>query len=74
MLLVGPSNSGFTDPAQLISISLLQITSILINYAPTYERLVIMNALEELNGEIPIEFQKIQNDINREEKEKEKNA
>jgi len=70
VLLVGPSNIGFTDPAQLSSISLLQITSLIIRMNPTYENLIVINALEKLNTEIPVVFDNIQKQIEDEERGK----
>jgi hypothetical protein len=69
VLLVGPSNIGFTDPAQLSSISLLQITTLIITMNPTYENLIVINALNKLSIEIPIVFDNIQKKIDDEEKE-----
>ena len=69
LLLVGPSNIGFTDPAQLTSISLLQITSLLVKLVPSYEKIITLKALENLCFEIPIVFNEIQKQIEIEEKE-----
>jgi len=70
ILLVGPTNIGFVDPAQLTSISLTQITTVLIKYASNYERLLVNNVLNILTTRLTDEFIRIQNEINEEEKKK----
>lgn len=51
-LLVGPSNSGLTDPAQLTAISLNHTTSALLLTEPNLDRLVIVRLLTNLAEEI----------------------
>lgn len=70
ILLVGPTNIGFVDPAQLTSISLVQITTFLVKNAPNYERLLVNNALNILATKVTEEFVRIQNEIDNEENEK----
>ncbi len=70
ILLVGPTNIGFIDPAQLTCISLTQITTFLVKFAPTFERLLVNNALNLLTTKITEEFIRIQHDIDKEEEEK----
>lgn len=53
LMLVGPSNAGMTDPLQLVSLSLIQLTNALLAHGqPTYERLIAMRALAALNDEV----------------------
>lgn len=63
VLLTGPSNVGFTDPAQGATISLGSITIALLTSKPTIDNLVISNILLELVPEIGEEFFKVQKEI-----------
>lgn len=63
ILLAGPSNVGFTDPAQNAVISLGIITITLITSIPTIDNLVTSNILLERASEIGEEFLKIQEEI-----------
>jgi translation initiation factor 2 beta subunit (eIF-2beta)/eIF-5 len=67
ILLAGPSNYGFTDPAQLLASSLTQITTILLTYKPNVDRLVTCNILCKLRDETANEFLKVQKRIEIEE-------
>lgn len=60
LLLAGPSNYGFTDPAHGAAISLTQVTVALLNTRPTIDHLVILTILEKLQAEIGDEFLRIQ--------------
>ena len=60
VLLAGPSNTGFTDPAQDAVMSLNQITTTLLNTRPSVDNLVLCNVLSRLVSEIGEEFFKIQ--------------
>ena len=63
ILLSGPSNVGFTDPAQGAAISLGNITITLLTSIPTLDHLVISNILLILQSEIGEEFFKVQREI-----------
>jgi len=63
ILLAGPSNTGFTDPAQDTIISLGLITITLITTKPTIDNLVLSNILLKLGSEIGEEFLKVQKEI-----------
>lgn len=52
ILLVGQSNSGMTDPAHASAISLVQITTVLLNIEPNIDRLVVLNIILEIQKEI----------------------
>jgi len=63
ILLAGPSNYGFTDPAQDTVISLGLVTITLVTTKPTIDNLVLSNILLSLEIEIGEEFFKIQKEI-----------
>jgi hypothetical protein len=63
ILLAGPSNFGFTDPAQGTAISLGQITITLLTTKPTIDNLVLSNILLKFESEIAEEFLKVQKEI-----------
>ena len=50
-LLAGASNAGLADPGQSTAISLYQHTTTLLYSAPTFERLVVLKAFEQLLDE-----------------------
>ena len=52
LLLVGPSNSGLTDPAHMTAISLVLATNALANLSPKIDRLVIMKVLLTISDEV----------------------
>ncbi len=60
ILLAGPTNSGFTDPAQSTAISLGLITITLATMKPTIDNLVLSDILLKLESEISDEFLKVQ--------------
>ena len=63
LLLAGPSNFGFADPAQGTLFSLGLITATLVTTKPTVDNLVMCNVLLKLESEITEEFFKVQKDI-----------
>lgn len=63
LLLAGPSNTGFTDPAHGTAISLGFITTTLITTKPTIDNFVLSKILSEFQSEIGEEFLKIQKEI-----------
>jgi uncharacterized protein DUF5677 len=63
LLLAGPSNFGFTDPAQGTVFSLGLITATLMTIKPTVDNMVKCNVLLKLESEITEEFFKVQKDI-----------
>lgn len=63
LLLAGPSNFGFTDPAQGTLFSLGLITATLVTTKPTIDNLVLCNVLLRLEAEITEEFFKVQREI-----------
>lgn len=65
ILLAGPSNVGFTDPAQGTVYSLGLITVTLITIKPTIDNLVLSNILLRFESEIGEEFLKVQREIER---------
>lgn len=73
ILLSGPSNVGFTDPAQGAAISLGNITITLLTSKPTIDNLVICNILLTLQSEIGEEFFKVQREIEDRVKDQQKN-
>ncbi len=52
LLLVGPSNSGLTDPAHMTAISLVLATHALVHLSPNIDRLVAMRVLLTISDEI----------------------
>lgn len=60
VLLAGPSNYGFADPAHGAAMSLNQITVALLNTRPNIDRLVALTILLKLQAEIGDEFLRIQ--------------
>jgi len=60
ILLAGPSNWGFTDPAQGAAISLGLITVTLLTTKPTIDNLVLSRVLQVLESEIGEEFFRVQ--------------
>ena len=56
MLLAGPSNSGFTDPAQGTAISLLRLTTLLLIRNASIDNLVWMHALQKLTSDVGTTF------------------
>jgi len=63
ILLAGPSNFGFTDPAQGTASSLGLVTITLITTKPTIDNLALSNILLRLESEIGEEFFKVQKKI-----------
>ena len=59
ILLVGPSNSGFTDPAQMTAISLNVANHAFLLIEPNLDRLVIMHLLKVLSDDIGDTFLRI---------------
>lgn len=68
-VLAGPSNYGFADAAQNTAISLSQVSAALITIAPTPLRLIILQAINELVSDIQRSFVRIQQQIEKEEKD-----
>lgn len=66
VLLAGPSNYGFADPAHGTAISLTQITVALLNTRPSMDRLVILTIMLKLEKEIGNEFLRIQRELENE--------
>ncbi len=60
LLLAGPTNYGFTDPAHGAAISLMQVTTALLLTRPNVDRLVMIKILENLEAKIGDEFLRIQ--------------
>jgi len=60
VLPVGPSNSGLTDPAAEMALSLVQATASLLSLESTIDHLVVMQVLRKLAQEIGEEFLKNQ--------------
>jgi len=66
LLLAGPSNYGFADPAHGAAISLNQITVALLNTRPSLDHLVVLTILNRLTEEIGQEFLRIQAELEEE--------
>jgi hypothetical protein len=66
LLLAGPSNYGFADPAHGAAISLNQITAALLNTRPNLDHLVTLRILSRLTKEIGDEFLRIQTELKEE--------
>lgn len=64
---VGPSNYGLADPGQNTGLSIAQVTALVIEKAPTFERLLVMYVMEELAGQIAHAFVDVQRRIERRE-------
>lgn len=60
VLLAGPSDTGFTDPAHSTAISLHHITVALLTFEPTIDQLVVVSILQTLIDEIGEAFLAIQ--------------
>ncbi|MBI4292030.1 MAG: hypothetical protein HY661_11170 [Betaproteobacteria bacterium] len=67
LLLVGPTNSGFTDPAQLTGLSMLQITSALLSQQPVLDRIVLGFVLRRMQDELPETFWAVEPKLQKEE-------
>jgi hypothetical protein len=63
ILLAGPSNFGFTDPAQGTVYSLGLVTITLITTKPTIDNLVLSNIILSFGSEIGDEFYRVQKEI-----------
>jgi len=60
VLLTGPSNSGFTDPAQMTAVSLSLLNSVFLLLEPNLDRLIIVKVMDSLSAEISQNFYDIQ--------------
>ncbi|WP_152419851.1 DUF5677 domain-containing protein [Natrialba hulunbeirensis] len=67
-LTAGPSNTGFTDPAQLTIFSLLDIAAIMVDNFPSKKRQMILFILKNSADEIILDFNWIQNHIEKQER------
>lgn len=67
LFVVGPTNTGYTDPAQLTSLSLCQVTTCLLSQETVLDRLVLMRVLMELQALVPAAFMKVQDRIRKRE-------
>ncbi|OAH98874.1 hypothetical protein A1353_21870 [Methylomonas methanica] len=63
ILLAGPSNIGFSDPAQSTAISLTQITTAVLTYNSNIDFLVVCKAMAEFSKDVENEFMNIENAI-----------
>jgi hypothetical protein len=52
ILLAGPSNAGLADPGQAAAISLVQICSALLPLQLTFDNLVALKTMSELEGDV----------------------
>ncbi len=59
ILLVGQSNSGMTDPAHAMAISLCQVTVTLLMLQPTLDHIVLMNIISDFEKKVGNSFLKI---------------
>jgi hypothetical protein len=69
-VLAGPSNYGFTLPAQTTAISFAQVSTALIMLEPTRLRLIKLQALQELINDIGDSFFRAQQTIEKQEQVK----
>lgn len=61
VMLVGPSNSGFTEPLHMAAISLMQMTTTFLLHEPNLDRLVhaeIMSRLSDELGPLALKIEK----------------
>ncbi|MDD2715255.1 MAG: DUF5677 domain-containing protein [Candidatus Wallbacteria bacterium] len=65
--LAGASNYGLADPGQNAGTSLSIVTASLIAHAPSVERLMILQAIQELSPEIGTEFCRVQKEVEEDE-------
>ena len=63
IMLAGPTNTGFTDPAQLASLSMLQITTCLLERRATLDRMVAMSHLTKMQDKIASQFWRVEQRI-----------
>jgi hypothetical protein len=63
VLLIGPTDYGFADPANGAAISLMQVTTALLNTKPSLDHLVRIKILQILSVEIGEEFLKVQRQL-----------
>ena len=63
VLLAGPSNTGFAEPADSTAISLFQITVALLTIEPNLDRLVYCSILQRLADEVGESFIEVQNKL-----------
>jgi hypothetical protein len=52
ILLVGPSNSGMTEPADLTALSLMQISVGLLEVYPDIDSIVVQHIIEKLSKDV----------------------
>jgi hypothetical protein len=69
MLLAGPSNYGFSDPACGAALSLNQITSALLDARPNMIHLIILEVLTGLVEKVWEEFPRIQRELDERERQ-----
>lgn len=67
LIMLGPTNFGLTDPGQNTAISILQITGVLVQLAPTFDNLLILGAMTENAPHIGELFAAVQTEIEKEE-------
>lgn len=65
LMLVGSSNTGFTDAAQLTATSLVRATGTLVALKPGVDRLVMMNAVARQADEVGESFFEVQQELER---------
>lgn len=61
LLLTGSSNSGLTDPAQMMAASLYTVSDILVRLAPNIDRIIYVNTLELILKGIGDAFFEVEN-------------
>jgi hypothetical protein len=57
ILLAGPSDVGLADPGHAAALSLMQISSVLLQLSPTIDNTITANILLKLAGEIGVSFE-----------------
>ena len=63
IIIAGPTNSGFTEPAQNAALSLVAITSLLLISDPTFDELVMLQTLVKLREGLPEAFLRIESKL-----------
>ena len=67
ILMVGPTNFGLADPGQNTVLSLAQVTSVLVQLTPNFDRLLLAQVINEIAVEAGEAFLAVQREIERDE-------
>jgi hypothetical protein len=72
--LAGPSNAGLTEPAQNAAVSLAKVTLLVIGDSGIFEDIIVAKVVTKLEAEIPAEFFKAEQKLQRDDRKHRKAA